>query len=104
MTVETSPKPFTERLRELFPERFHRKTILLCDYQWFVLITLVFLGFVADMLVRFALHHLSAAWFRFIKTAEEHQAERQLWKPVGLLARALVWYGGTLVVDVAGAI
>ena len=86
------------RLSDLFPN-LQSKTLILKDYQWICLGILVFLGFVADALVRLVLRHLTAAWFRFMRNGEQHQAERQVWRPIGLLAQALVWYGGIWLID-----
>lgn len=73
-------------------------SFLLPNYQWICLLLLILLGFIADKLVQSLLHRAAKAWFRFSKTDTEYQAERRLWKPIGLLAQALVWYGGTYMI------
>ena len=103
--VPAANEPLVERVRRLFPPTFHQKRfVLLHDWQWISLVALLLLGFAADALVRFLLHYFSAAWFRFVRTAEEYDAERRLWKPVGLLAQALVWYGGMALIDLPTAL
>jgi MscS family membrane protein len=95
LTAGRGSQPIELWLKYKFPTRFHGTTILLPDYQWLCLVVLIFLGFVADLVVRFSLHYLGRAWFRFIKSSEKFQHERKTWRPVGLLAQALVWYIGT---------
>jgi MscS family membrane protein len=86
------------RLSDLFPN-LQNKTLVLKDYQWICLAILIFLGFLADILVRLLLRHLTAAWFRFMRNGEQRQAEKHVWRPLGLLAQALVWYGGIWLID-----
>ena len=88
-------KPFAVWLPEQFPESLQGKTFLLPDYQWICLLALIFLGFVADMVTRFLLKRLTHAWFRFIQNGQKVELDRGLWKPVGLLMQAIVWYYGT---------
>ncbi|MBB73929.1 MAG: hypothetical protein CMJ75_05380 [Planctomycetaceae bacterium] len=86
------------RLSDLFPT-LQNKTLVLKDYQWICLAILIFLGFLADVMVRLLLRHLTAAWFRFMRNGEQRQAEKHVWRPLGLLAQALVWYGGIWLID-----
>ena len=86
------------RLSDLFPN-LQNKTLVLKDYQWICLAVLIFLGFLADILVRLLLRHLTVAWFRFMRNGEQRQAEKHVWRPLGLLAQALVWYGGIWLID-----
>lgn len=86
------------RLSDLFPN-LQDKTLVLKDYQWICLAILIFLGFLADILVRLLLRHLTVAWFRFMRNGEQRQAEKHVWRPLGLLAQALVWYGGIWLID-----
>jgi MscS family membrane protein len=90
-----APPPFEVWLKDRFPSQFHQTILLLPNYQWICLVVLVFLGFLADLVVRFTFHYLCQAWFRFIKSSEQFKQERKVWRPVGLLAQALVWYVGT---------
>lgn len=104
VTVQPTEKPTAEKLRDAFPPQYHRKRFLLFDWQWISLAGLLLLGFAADALVRCLLHYLTAAWFRFVRTDADFEAERRLWKPVGLLAQALVWYCGMLIVDLPAGV
>ena len=88
--------PWSERLRELFPSSLQQKHLGLYEFQWISLCALVLLGFLADAVVRIVLHQVTAAWFRSQRTKADEQMELDLWKPIGLLAQALVWYGGTV--------
>ena len=88
-SVSEAPESFPVWLARQFSMRFRQKHFLLPDYQWVCLLIVVFLGFLADLIFRFVLNHLTAAWFRFVRTEEEYQVERRLWKPLGLLVQAL---------------
>ena len=92
-------KPLTLWLRDLFPEHLRQKHFILRDYQWICLLALIFIGFAADAIVRAILHSATAAWFKFIRNGAKAELERRVWRPVGLLAQALVWYGGTMLID-----
>jgi MscS family membrane protein len=82
-------------LEQLFPPDLRQTRFLLADYQWICLLALVLVGFAVDIIVRFVLGRLTAAWMTFFRNGEKLAAERRLWKPVGLLAQACVWYFGT---------
>jgi MscS family membrane protein len=96
--VAAERNAFSIWLENRFPDRWRRTTFLLPNYQWICLVALVFLGFLADLITRIAMHFLTHAWFRFVKGDEQYDEERKLWRPVGLLAQALVWYGGTTLI------
>ena len=85
----------------LFSERLHTKRFLLKDYQWISCFVLVFLGLFVDFAIRFLL-----SWIvRFVRkdsdegdTESDKQAERKVWKPIGLLAQASTWYFGSFLI------
>lgn len=80
----------------LFPEGLRKQKHLgLYLYQWICLLALIFLGFVADRLVRWLLHSLTKTWFKVVGDERVETADWKLWKPLGLLTQALVWYCGT---------
>jgi len=79
----------------LFPESFRKQHFILFDYQWICLLALIFLGFLADRLIRWILHSLTKTWFKLVGDKQVETAEWKLWKPLGLLTQALVWYCGT---------
>lgn len=91
-------------LEDQFPKRLRQKRFLLPDYQWICLLVVIFLGFVADLVVRSLLHRLAQVWFRVVKSTTEIPIERKLWRPAGLLAQALVWYFGTMVIGLEVAL
>ena len=94
-TASVLGKPISERLKNLFPIFLHQKRFLLQHYQWICLLALIIVGFATDIFVRFLLRQFTAAWTRLQGTDEDQQVERRLWKPIGLLSQALVWYEGT---------
>jgi len=80
----------------LFPEEFRRQHhFVLYDYQWICLLVLIFLGLIADRLVRWVLGSLTAAWLKLVGGKRVETAQWKLWKPLGLLTQALIWYGTT---------
>jgi MscS family membrane protein len=93
--IDRGQKPLSIVLRDLFPANLHTKYFLLRNDQWICLLVLIFLGFLADQLVRFLLHHLTKMWFRFVVGDADYRVDRRLWRPLGLLTQALLWYGGT---------
>ena len=92
-------KPPQVWLRERFPQILQKKHFLLRYYQWICLGILVFIGFGAEFFVRHGLRWFTNTWFRFMSNGERKRAEKAAWRPIGLLAQALVWYGGTKLID-----
>jgi MscS family membrane protein len=89
----------------LFPEHFRtQKHFILYDHQWICLLVVIFLGFVTDRLVRWTLHALTNTWFRVVRDKQVETGDWKLWRPLGLLAQALVWYAGTAVIGLPGII
>ena len=81
-----------------FSTSLHEGHFLLPSYQWICLLALILIGFVADLMVRIFLQQMTKAWFRVIKADKDFDVPLGLWKPVGLLTQALVWYGGTTLI------
>ena len=92
-------QPLPEWLKDQFPAGLHQVHFLLADYQWISLASLIFIGLLADLVTRGALNYLTSAWFRYVKGDSNIPTGRKVWRPVGLLAQALVWYGGTTAID-----
>jgi MscS family membrane protein len=86
-----------ESFRKISPALM-KTAILIPNYQWLCLLLLIFLGFLADLITRLVLRHATAAWFRFAKVDDKDRIQQKLWKPMGLLAQALTWYVGTLLI------
>jgi len=81
------------------PDRIWTEKFLFLSYfDWICLAALIFIGFLVDFVVRVILRMITHGWFRYFRTEIDYQAERGLWKPVGLLSQALVWYGGTTLI------
>lgn len=92
-------EPFDDWFKKLFPSHLQRTYFLLPTYKWIYLLGLTFVGFLADLLVRLICTYLTSAWLRYRKPEEEKRIERKLWKPIGLLAQALIWFGGASLID-----
>lgn len=88
-------RPFPVWLEDQFPARLQAKHFLLPDYQWICLVVLIFIGFVADLLARYLCHTLAGFWLRLRNGDLDKTIERRVWRPIGLLAQALIWYYGT---------
>ncbi len=91
-------RTFSLWLRDQFPHSLRKTHFLLPDYQWLSLLGLIFLGFVVDMLVRRVLYQFTKIWFRYLRGNGEIEFDTKLYRPVGLLAQALVWYVGTTLI------
>ena len=87
-----------DRVGDFFRESLHVESFGLKRYQWICLLVVVFLGIVADYLVRSGLSRVMLAWLKLAKIEVDEQAERNVWKPIGLLAMALCWYLGMTVI------
>lgn len=92
-------KPPQVWLREQFPAFLQKKHFFLRYYQWICLGVLILVGFVAELVVRRGLQWLTNTWFRFTDNGNRQHTEKTDWRPLGLLAQALVWYGGTKLID-----
>lgn len=88
---------WAEEFKSFFPESLYTKRFLLADYQWIGALVLIFLGFMADLSVRKLLSSI-VRWIRrdqkLDDTADDRKREQKIWKPVGLLVQAVVWYWG----------
>jgi MscS family membrane protein len=93
-----SSAPGVDWVGDLFPPSLHRTSFLLPHYQWFCLLVVIFLGIVADRLVRSGLSRVMLAWLKLAKVSVNEEAERNVWKPIGLLAMAFCWYQGMTVI------
>ena len=92
---ERIDQPFPIRLRGWFPVNLRQTTLLLPDYQWICLLVLIFIGLFADTLTRWIFSAISTRWLGKDLGEEELAARSNLWRPVGRLANAAVWYWGT---------
>ena len=99
LSLSLAKESFDQWLRKRFPTHLRQRVFLLPTYKWIYLLCLIFVGFLADLIVRLLLTYSTSAWFRYRKAEEERKIERKLWKPIGLLAQALVWYAGTSLID-----
>ena len=82
-------------IAEQFPESLRTDVhFLLPDYQWICIAILIFLGYLTDLVTRQTLAAATRAWFK-ARRAEPENGQFRLWRPVGLLAQAVVWYCGT---------
>ena len=97
--VDPKPELLTPLwLEHQFPASMRATNFLLADYQWIALLALVFLGFVADVFVRFILGRAFSAWVRVFRKDEQVEFDPKVFKPVGLLTQGFVWYRGTMLI------
>ena len=88
--------PFPLRLRQWFPPSLRQPHFILPDYQWICLIAVIFLGLVADVITRSILTWIADRWFaKNVDDEEESETTAKVWRPLGRLANAAVWYFGT---------
>lgn len=95
---DTPPVAGLDWIQDLFPAVLLRPGFFLPHYQWVCILIVIFLGMLVDRLVRSVLSRMTLAWLKLAKVEIDKETERNVWKPVGLLAMALVWYGGTKVI------
>ena len=74
------------------------------DAQWLCLLILVFVGIAADRITRYLLSVLGRIVFRRSFDEMEPRERRKVFKPIGLLAQALIWVWGTALVGLPGNI
>jgi MscS family membrane protein len=96
--------PFSLWLPSLFPESWTGHHLLIPDYQWVCLLALIFIGFLADMVTRFLLGRVTRFWFRYRQVQQLQKQSENPWKPVGLLAQAMVWYFGTSAIGLPASV
>ncbi len=94
-SLDLAEAPFEIWLERRFPKSLRSVHFLLPGYQWICLAAIVFLGFLIDLLTRLTLAALTKVWFRYVHADVDRTVQRGLWKPVGLLAQAFVWYWAT---------
>ena len=99
LTASQEIEPFDDRLRKFFPPHLRETHFLLPSYKWVYLLVVIFVGFLADAVIRAVLGQLNSLWLKRQDGGDESRSERKLWRPIGLMAQALVWYGGTSVID-----
>jgi len=94
-------KPFALWLEEQFPKQFRADAakkaaskLYVAPFQWTCLAVLIVLGFLADVAVRGMLNAATAAWLR-LRNGERSRERKRVWRPMGLLTQACVWYYGT---------
>lgn len=100
---EKIEQPFTIRLRNAFPVFLRNKTLLLPDYQWLCLLALIFIGLAADALTRWLLAVISSHWLGTYVEEEELVARAKIWRPIGRLVNAAMWYWGTKLIGLPPA-
>ena len=98
---QSAPKAlsFPVWLSNLFPKSMQETRFLLKDYQWLCLLVLTALGFLVGWIIRVLLDWLTSIWFRFTRTHVDDRPRMLLWRPIGLLVNALVWYYGAKLID-----
>ncbi len=101
--VEEAPRTLAMRIRESMPEGLRNRGFILEYWQWLALAILVFSGVVLDKVLTFVLQrsvarHL-AARFKRIDEDLVHSAIR----PFGLVAMAVIWWLGLLVLGLPGS-
>jgi len=100
---EAIEQPFTIRLRNTFPVFLRNKTLILPDYQWLCLLSLIFIGLAADVITRGVLSVASSHWLGNYIEEEELAARAKIWRPIGRLVNAAMWYWGTKLIGLPPA-
>lgn len=96
--VEVSPDaattvPFSVWYSELFPSAFRDQYFLMPTYQWISLLLIALAGRVAETTSRRGL--TAVADFLLHRYDDDfEESSTSVWKPVGRLVQAAMWYGG----------
>lgn len=97
----TKPEFFTPFwFQHLFPPAWTETHFLLADYQWISLISLIFLGLIADKLVRSVLAFITQICVRISQSNKKAQINPSVFRPVGLLTQGFIWYEGTMLLGI----
>lgn len=97
--TEEMVKEAEQWLRGLFPASLtENKIFFLPYYQWIALLVVIFTGVLVDWFVRSFLNRLVLRSLKIARIEFDEEIERSVWKPVGLLAMAVVWYLGMVVI------
>lgn len=83
-----------EVIEDLFPNWLVEPEFLLPYYQWICLFVVILAGVIVDRLIRSVLSRMMTGWLKLAKIEFDQKLQRSIWKPVGLLGMALVWYFG----------
>jgi MscS family membrane protein len=83
----------------IFPPSFYEPWFLLTKRQWILLLIFAVLGVALDYAFRLVLNWSTLAYLRFLKVSVDRKLEGKIWRPLGLLLRALVWYVGTILIE-----
>jgi MscS family membrane protein len=86
-------------LDALFPTSFYEPWFLLTKRQWILLVVVAVSGVVLDFVFRMLLNLATLAYLRFLDVKVDQKIEAKVWRPMGLLVRALVWYAGTMLIE-----
>ncbi len=98
---EEIDQPFSIQLRNAFPVSLRGKTLILPNYQWLCLLSLIFIGLAADVLTRWLLAAISSRWLENYVEEEEIAARAKIWRPIGRLVNASTWYWGTKLIGLS---
>ena len=87
--------PFPMRLRQWFPAALRQSHFLIPDFQWICLLILIFIGLAADVLTRNLVTWIVDRWFKKKTEGQTIDSTEKVWRPMGRLANAAIWYLGT---------
>lgn len=87
--------PFPMRLRQWFPAGLRQSHFLIPDFQWICLLVLIFVGLAADVLTRNVFTWAVDRWFKKQSEGQSVDSTEKVWRPMGRLANAAIWYLGT---------
>ena len=104
VTVNKDMVAMVSWLENLFPDWMNEGQFYLLYSQWLCLLVLLFLGIAADRTTRHVLSIVGKTLFRTSFDDMEPSERRKVFKPIGLLAQALIWFWGTTLIGLPGNI
>lgn len=91
--------PWQIRLSRMMPATLKQEVFLLENWRWLVLLSVIALGVIADWLLTSFLRGVLKRWLRRRASDYASVADKEdRLRPLGLMAMALVWWGGIQII------
>ena len=86
--------PMHLQIRRKLSDDWRQTTFTLERWQWFGILTIIFIGFIIDKLVAGFLRIFARTWRKRFAEGSFRRVDDTILRPLGLMAMALVWWAG----------